>query len=95
MTTFLETIQQVVADTTTRIMIVSRGVPEIRQSVVRNGGVTWFDYSLSCDDVRIDTELYARRIVDKKLSNKDEAVRTGISIRLADRCKGQFLWVKL
>ncbi|KAM3514568.1 hypothetical protein MY11210_001803 [Beauveria gryllotalpidicola] len=93
--TFLETIQHAVADTSTRIMIVSRSVPEIRQSIVRNGGVTWLDYSLTCDDVRTDTELYARSIVDKKLHNKDKTIRTDISMRLADRCKGQFLWVKL
>ncbi|KAK8147549.1 hypothetical protein G3M48_001448 [Beauveria asiatica] len=92
---FLETIQQAVAGTTTRIMIVSRSIPEIRQSIVRNGGATWLDYSLTCDDVRTDTELYARSIVEKKLHNKDETIRADISLRLADRCKGQFLWVKL
>ncbi|OAQ98280.1 hypothetical protein LLEC1_04056 [Akanthomyces lecanii] len=94
-TKFLETIQQAVANTPTRIMTVSRGVPEIRQSILRNQGATWFDYSLSYDDVRTDTESYARSIVEKKLHNKDEIVRDDISLRLAERCKGQFLWVKL
>ncbi|PMB65579.1 Vegetative incompatibility protein HET-E-1 [Beauveria bassiana] len=92
---FLETIQQAVADTSTRIMIVSRSVPKIRQSIVRNGGATWLDYSLTYDDVRADTERYARSIVDRKLQNKDKNMSTDLSLRLADRCQGQFLWIKL
>ncbi len=47
---FLETIQHAVADTTTKIMIVSRNVSDIRQPILRNTGATCIEYKLSCDD---------------------------------------------
>ena len=90
---FLETIQQAVAGTTMRIMIVSREEPEIRQSLVRNSSVALYDYRISADDVQSDTRLYTRSIVDKKLHSKDETIKSGVSMKLASRCNG--LWVRM
>lgn len=94
-TTFLESVQQAIANTTTRLLIVSRTIAEVRQSFIRNAGMTYFDYTLSCDDNQADIKLYARDIVDKKLQNKDATIKNNISTKLAERCNGQFLWVKL
>lgn len=38
---------------------------------------------------------FSRSIVDRKLPKKDEATKDGISQRMANRCNGQFLWLKL
>ncbi|KAJ4146963.1 hypothetical protein LMH87_001516 [Akanthomyces muscarius] len=92
---FLKTIKQAVAGTTTRVMIVSRNMSEIRQAMLRDEGATCIEYKLSCDDVQPDIELYARSVVNEKLHNKDDTVKNNISLRLASRCNGQFLWIKL
>ena len=92
---FLKTIKQAVAGTTTRVMIVSRNMSEIRQAMLRNEGTTCIEYKLSCDNVQPYIELYARSVVNEKLHNKDDTVKNDISLRLASRCNGQFLWIKL
>lgn len=92
---FLESVQQAVANTNTRLLLVSRIMPEIRQSFLHSDGIAFFDYTISCDDVQTDVQLYARSIVNKKLHNRDETTKNEIASRLADRCNGKFLWVKL
>lgn len=94
-TTFLESVQQAIANTTTRLLIVSRTIAEVRQSFIHNSGMTYFDYTLSCDDNQADIKLYATDIVDKKLRNKDATIKGHISTKLAESCNGQFLWIKL
>ena len=92
---FLRMVQQAVAGTTTRIMITSRDEPEIRQCIVRQADITTFEYKISPGDVQPDTVLYSRSLVDSHLHNKDENVRGEISQKLATRCQGQFLWLRL
>ena len=92
---FLRMVQQAVAGTTTRIMITSRDEPEIRQCIVRRADITTFEYKISPEDVQHDTVLYSRSLVDSRLHNKDESVRGEISQKLATRCQGQFLWLRL
>lgn len=92
---FLETIQRVIADTTTRIMIASRDAPEIRQCFTSNTRITLFKHTISPEDVQPDIESYSRSIVDRKLSDKGETAKGDISQKLARRCEGQFLWLTL
>ncbi|KAH7151968.1 ankyrin-1 [Dactylonectria estremocensis] len=91
----LETVKQAVADTTTRVMLVSRDEPDIRHALMDNTGEEFAEYKISPEDVRADTASYSRSIVDRKLYNKNEAVKGDISRRMADRCEGQFLWLKM
>ncbi|KAH6883514.1 hypothetical protein B0T10DRAFT_551286, partial [Thelonectria olida] len=90
---FLEATRRAVADTTTRIMIVRRDEPEIRRAVSYARGFS--EIRISSQDVRSDVVLYSRNIVDRKLLKKDEVTKSDISLKLADRCNGQFLWVKM
>ncbi|KAH7124619.1 prion-inhibition and propagation-domain-containing protein [Dactylonectria macrodidyma] len=93
--TFLETVQKAAADTTTRILIVSRDEPDIRHALMDNTRAGFVEYKISPEDVRADTASYSKSIVDRKLSNKSEAIKSEISGRMADRCEGQFLWLKM
>jgi hypothetical protein len=90
---FLEAVRQVVAETTARIMIVSRDEADIRRSIADIEGCS--ELRINIEDVRSDAKLYSRSIVDRELFKKDEATKNDISQRMADRCNGQFLWLKL
>ncbi|RYP93534.1 hypothetical protein DL770_000418 [Monosporascus sp. CRB-9-2] len=68
---------------------------EIRNALTDTTSLEFVEYKVSPEDVRADTASYSRSIVDRKLPNKDEATRSDISRRMADRCKGQFLWLKM
>ncbi|KAK0718684.1 hypothetical protein B0T26DRAFT_856403, partial [Lasiosphaeria miniovina] len=88
---FLNTITRAVVDTKTRIMVVSRDEPRIRRGLPSYVS----EYKISSEDVRPDTESYARSIVDRKLSKKSEATKNDLALRMAGRCNGQFLWLKM
>ncbi|KAK3934988.1 ankyrin repeat-containing domain protein [Diplogelasinospora grovesii] len=88
---FLNTITKAVAETKTRVMIVSRDEPGIRRGLPSYVS----EYRILSEDVRPDTESYARTVIDRKLSKKSEAIKNGLALRMADRCNGQFLWLKM
>ncbi|CAI0650287.1 unnamed protein product, partial [Colletotrichum noveboracense] len=90
---FLETLTRVVIGSTARVMVVSRNEPDIRD--VLGDTSTCVRLEMSTEDVRSDTMQYSRSIVDRKLHKKDDATKTDIAQRMADRSNGQFLWLKL
>ncbi|RYP68260.1 hypothetical protein DL771_006762 [Monosporascus sp. 5C6A] len=92
---FLETVRKAVEDTTTRVLVISRNEAEIRNALTDTTSLEFLEYKISPEDVRADTASYSRSIVDRKLPNKDEATRSDVSRRMADRCEGQFLWLKM
>jgi len=96
---FFESIKSAVANTTTRILILSRDEPEIRHSlravIAGDNYQDLNEYQICPDDVRPDTTLFSRSIIDNKLANKSETLKNELSQRMADRCEGMFLWVKM
>ncbi|RYP08295.1 hypothetical protein DL765_008837 [Monosporascus sp. GIB2] len=92
---FLETVKQAATGTTTRIMIVSRDESEIRHTLMDGTSGECIEYKISHEDVQADTVLYSKSIVDMKLPNKTEIIKSDISRLMSDRCEGQFLWLKL
>ncbi|KAK1985680.1 prion-inhibition and propagation-domain-containing protein, partial [Colletotrichum cereale] len=90
---FLSELRQAIADTTARIMVISRNELEIRYGLSQFPGFS--EYTISPEDVHTDNIAYSRSIVDNKLSNKDESTRFSISHRMALRCNGQFQWLKM
>ncbi|KAJ4859893.1 ankyrin repeats (3 copies) domain-containing protein [Trichoderma breve] len=93
-TSFLENLDQAITNSATRVLIVSRDESEIRCGV-EDMKTTIFEYSVLPEDVDSDTKRYARSIVDKKLSKKSEPLKVDISEKMAMKCGGQFLWLKL
>jgi ankyrin repeat protein len=98
-TSFFKSIRQAVANTNTRILILSRDEPEIRSGFRaiwtsdNNEGLN--EYQIRSEDVRPDTILFSRSEVNKKLANKSETLKNELSQRMADRCEGMFLWVRM
>ncbi|KAH7144327.1 ankyrin-1, partial [Dactylonectria estremocensis] len=93
MTGFIEAMEQAISDTTTRLMIVSRDEPELRRALTRVRG--FLELKISSQDVQHDVLLFSRSIVDRKLPKKDEVTKTEVSLKMADRSEGQFIWVRM
>ncbi|WAO96989.1 Hypothetical protein NCS54_01468700 [Fusarium falciforme] len=53
------------------------------------------EYKIMPEDARSDTAAYSWSIVNKKLPNKSDDVRSTLSEAMTDRCQGQFLWLKM
>jgi len=92
---FLEAVRQAVTGTNTRIIVISRDEPEIRQGFLSYTSENFLEYKISPEDVRPDTESYSRSIVNRKLPKKTEIIKKDVSQMMADRCNGQFLWLKM
>ncbi|KAJ6088497.1 hypothetical protein N7486_009758 [Penicillium sp. IBT 16267x] len=92
---FPDTIRYATAGTSTRLLIVSRDEPEIRNSLSAIDDVLLIQHKITPDLVRSDIDIYSRSVVDRKLAKKTEAIKEDISQKLADRCNGKFLWIKL
>ncbi|CAH0055033.1 unnamed protein product [Clonostachys solani] len=91
-----EVMKRVATNYGVQILIVSRNEPDIRHALEDDGGVQRFnEYKITTHDVRQDTESYSRSIVRKRLSNKAEDIKNDVSQRMAARCDGQFLWLKM
>ena len=96
---FLTALKQAIAQTTSRIMILSRDEVGIRSGIhvipANDPNQNLYEHRISRGDVQSDIELFCRNTVDKKLPNKSETLRDKISQRMAKRCNGMFLWVRM
>ncbi|KAH8742918.1 prion-inhibition and propagation-domain-containing protein, partial [Diaporthe sp. PMI_573] len=94
-TRFLHTVTDAVVGMNTRVLVVSRAEPEIRHAFTDDALKSFAEYEISLDDVRSDTAAYSRDIVDRKLPNKSDDLRSTLSEAMTDQCEGQFLWLKM
>lgn len=93
---FLETLRQATTGTSTRILIVSRDEPQIRHFLSNDRAHDPIqEYRITPEDNENDILSYSRSIVSERLPKKTAATREETTQRLADRCNGQFLWIKL
>ncbi|KAM0271628.1 hypothetical protein ACHAQH_009035, partial [Verticillium albo-atrum] len=91
---FLEDVKNAITPAT-RVLVVSREEPEIRQALRVGAASRVTEYQISSEDVHDDITAFSRSIVDRKLPNKNEDVRESLSKTMTDRCEGQFLWLKM
>ena len=95
----LKAIQQSVARTTTRILIVSRVDADIKfgfRSVAEvDPNILLYEHAISPDEIQPDAKIFSRSVVDKKLAKKDEELRNDLSQRMVERSGGMFLWMKM
>ena len=93
---FMEALLQSIEGTATRILVVSRDEPEIRACFSDSARATsTFEHKITPEDVQSDVVSYARRTVHIALEKRKNTVKEDISQKLADRCNGQFLWIRL
>ncbi|UCK58910.1 hypothetical protein AFCA_001744 [Aspergillus flavus] len=95
-TSFLRALRRAIAGTSTRILIVSRDEPEIRRGLSNESPYDpVFEHRIIPEDVQNDVLTYCRSIVEEKLATKTDEAKDEITKKLADRCNGQFLWIRL
>ncbi|KAF9776229.1 hypothetical protein IL306_005621, partial [Fusarium sp. DS 682] len=92
---FLRDVVDAVAGTETRVLFVSRDEPDIRDALTNGTRETFDEYRITLEDVRPDINAYSHAIVNRKLYNKSDHVRSTLSEAMSDRCQGQFLWLKM
>ncbi|KAH7215411.1 prion-inhibition and propagation-domain-containing protein [Fusarium oxysporum] len=92
---FLRDVVESVAGTETRVLLVSRDEPAIRDALTDGTRETFDEYRITLEDVRPDINAYSHAIVNRKLHNKSDDVRSTLSEAMSDRCQGQFLWLKM
>ncbi|RKK88949.1 hypothetical protein BFJ71_g12649 [Fusarium oxysporum] len=92
---FLRDVVESVAGTETRVLLVSRDEPAIRDVLTDGTRETFDEYRITLEDVRPDINAYSHAIVNRKLYNKSDDVRSTLSEAMSDRCQGQFLWLKM
>jgi ankyrin repeat protein len=92
---FLGTLLRAISNTKTRVMVVSRDEPDIRQGLTCKDNEDFVEYKISPTDLTPDITSYSRSIVERKLPNKSEDIKQDISTQMSERCNGQFLWLKL
>ncbi|KAF4437565.1 hypothetical protein F53441_13014 [Fusarium austroafricanum] len=92
---FLSEITAAAADTNVRLLLVSRDEPDIRRALEDSTTHFFCEYRIKPEDVEADTAAFSRSLVDRKLPNKSEDIKGAISEAMADRCEGQFLWIKM
>ncbi|RSL41816.1 hypothetical protein CEP51_016541, partial [Fusarium floridanum] len=92
---FLHDVTDAAAGTNARVLFVSRDEPEIRHALIDDARDSFAEHKIMPEDVRSDTAAYSRSIVNRKLPNKSDDVRSTLSEAMSDRCQGQFLWLKM
>lgn len=90
-TNFVRDVMDSLANTT-RLLIVSRDEPEIREALAMK---QLCEIKICPEDVERDTAILSWDIISRKLPTKSEDVRKNLSQRMAHRCDGQFLWLTM
>jgi ankyrin repeat protein len=90
-TTFLEAITASLSTSSSRMLLVSRDEPRIRNATAEH----FTEYTILPDDVRADTASVSQEIINRKLNQKTVEFHNSLSEAMATRCGGQFLWLKL
>lgn len=94
-TKFINKLNEAVRGTKTRILVMSRSIPSIRQALMEAHSAEFSDYQVSEKDVRSDIEAYSKHIVAQKLRDKDTTVQDDMARKMSDQSQGQFDWLKL
>ncbi|KAI0394039.1 ankyrin repeat and SOCS box protein 7 [Xylariaceae sp. FL0594] len=82
-----------------RVLVVSRDVADIREyldpkaATSENLRVT--EYAITAEDNEADVRSFSEDMVNRRLPNKDPALRESLTDSAASRSEGMFLWIKL
>ena len=96
---FLISLKASVAHTRTRILIVSRDEGDIRSEMspdtANTNGQRLYECRLSKETLNPDVSLFSKSVVNRKLANKDGALREDLAAQMAETCDGMFLLIRL
>lgn len=95
---FLRNLKQATQATNTRIFLTSRYEYDIESelhcSIADSPKYTVFDCKISTADVQGDINLLSETIVATRLPKQEQSLRQELAAKMAERCDGQFLWLK-
>ncbi|KAM0321951.1 hypothetical protein ACHAQA_009848 [Verticillium albo-atrum] len=91
----LDAVVKALAGAKARLLVVSRFLAEIQHSLRGDEPERLCEYKLRPSHVQADIAAYSRDVVERKLQNKNIALRASLSKTMAERCEGQFLWIRL
>ena len=96
---FLINLKSSLVQTSSRVLVTSRGEPDIRAELtppdITNASPDLFSYEISQDDTFSDLSLYSRNVVEQKLGKKEISFKQELAQQLTSRSDGMFLWVAL
>ncbi|KAJ4248793.1 hypothetical protein NW762_012631 [Fusarium torreyae] len=97
---FLRELLQALAKTNSRLLVVSRDAPDIREYLGRDVSyesdkIHKVEYAITAQDTSEDIQLFSRSIINGKLKNKKEEFRLKLAKHAAEKSDGMFLWIKL
>ena len=95
---FLDSLIKGIEETRARILIVSRDNEDIRAklgTLSTQSTPMLFEYSVSVNDTKDDIQLCSTEMVNTKLGNKPEKLKTQLATEAARRSDGMFLWLDL
>ncbi|KAK3291787.1 ankyrin repeat and SOCS box protein 7 [Chaetomium fimeti] len=98
---FLRDLVLNLAKTTSRVLVVSRDVPDIREylgqdtSPSGDSDVRKLEYGITAKDTTADVASFSEHMVNTKLPKKKAEIRQNIAAKAAQRSEGMFLWIKL
>ncbi|KAL9608440.1 MAG: hypothetical protein Q9167_006739 [Letrouitia subvulpina] len=96
---FIRDLKKAVQFTRVRVLITSRNEfdieSELRSSNTRSQGYRILECIVSKDILKKDINLVSSSIVAKNLPGQESSLRRELATEMAERCEGQFLWLKL
>jgi ankyrin repeat protein len=96
---FLRDLLKNLSRTKSRVLIVSRDVPDISEYLGRESihdpSIQRFEYGITAKDTTADVKSFSEFVVNSKLAKKKEELRQEIANQAAERSEGMFLWIKL
>ncbi|KAH7062671.1 ankyrin repeat-containing domain protein [Macrophomina phaseolina] len=92
----LETTKLAIAETDTRLLMVSRGDISSEMSIMKDcADPILHEYCLSDDDVKDDIVRFSNVVVDTKLPSQQANVRHALAHQMVEKAGGMFLWVRM
>jgi ankyrin repeat protein len=96
---FLQKLSKATDGTGSRILVTSRIETDIEAELspktTEETGHVRLQCKITEQDVRTDISMFCKSVVDKKLPRKDDRLRHEVAGRLAEKCEGMFLWIRL
>ncbi|KAI9733106.1 MAG: hypothetical protein M1834_003653 [Cirrosporium novae-zelandiae] len=96
---FLRDLVQHLSKTKSRVLVVSRDVPDIKEylnkSSEHSSGIEMYEYEITSEDTAGDVKAFSESMVNYKLPKKSQNLREKIAKEAAERSQGMFLWINL
>ncbi|KAK4224534.1 hypothetical protein QBC38DRAFT_547610 [Podospora fimiseda] len=101
---FLRDLMKYFAETASRVLVVSRDAPDIRECIseddpaglsAEGSRLERLVYGITAKDTTCDIQSFSTSMVERRLASKNSELRHQITSQAVERSQGMFLWIKL